>query len=115
METEELPADFQLRRVLKPLLDFKKLKENIFTTHIFSWVDLLVITFVRSAGSPTQGAWRFLKKVSRADIRLVELKKTLTKENEVILFGKDLPRGSARLVDGGDSLALELGSRFGVS
>ena len=33
-ETEELSIDVQLRRALKPLLNFKKIKEKIFPTHI---------------------------------------------------------------------------------
>ena len=80
-ETEELPEDFQLHSALKPLQDFKSVKnKNISNPYLF-WGALLVTNFVRSAGSRTKGVWRLLEKPSRADIRLAEMEYPLIKKN----------------------------------
>ena len=72
-EVEELSTDFQLRRALKPLLEFKKIRDKkICNPNLFRGTPM-VTTFVRSTGGRTKDVWQFLEKASRADIRLAEL------------------------------------------
>ena len=66
IETDELPADFQLRRALKPLLELKTVQEkNISNSYLFRGAPM-VTTFVRSAENQTKGVWKFLEKASQA-------------------------------------------------
>ena len=67
-EAEELPADFQLRRALKPYTDFKNLKAKEFTIRICS------------GSAPLFGRLETAPKVSRADIRLAELEHSSLKK-----------------------------------
>ena len=72
-ETEELSADFQLGRGLKPLIELKTVQEkNISNPYLFRGASM-VTTFVCLAGNRSKGMWKCLDKASRADIRLVEL------------------------------------------
>ena len=58
---------------LKPLLNFKTIKDkNISNPYLFR-ESLMVTTFLRSADSRTKDLWRFLEKASQPYIRLAEL------------------------------------------
>ena len=90
-ETEELPADFQLHRALKPFLELKTVQEkNISNPYLFRGASM-VTTFVRSAGNHTKGMWKFLEKVNQVDIKLAELEHSSLRKI-VLLFrqGPDL-------------------------
>ena len=72
-EADELPANFQLRRALKLLIDFKRINnKNIYNPYLFRGAPM-VTTFVRSTGSRTKGVWGLIEKVNRAGIRLAEM------------------------------------------
>ena len=81
----EAILDFQLRKTLKPLLDFKKIKQKVSLPFNF-WGTPIVTTFVCSAGSRTQ----FLEKASQTDtgVRLAELEHPFLKKMLSLLCGK---------------------------
>ena len=69
----QFPADFQLCRKLKPLLDFKKVEQkNISYPYLFMGAPMVII-FVRSAWGRMKGVWHLIEKVSQPDIRLAEM------------------------------------------
>ena len=69
-EAEELPADFQLHRALKPLLNFKQIKnKDISNPYLFRGAPM-VTTFVHSAGSRSKVVCRVVEKASRVNITL---------------------------------------------
>ena len=70
---KELPAAFHLHRALKPLLEFKKIKnKQVCNPYLFRGAPM-VTTFVHLAGSCTKNKWQFLNKISQVGIRLAEL------------------------------------------
>ena len=69
-------SDFQLRKILKPLLELEKVNKKKKVSNPYnSNGALMVTTFVRSTDSRTQGVWKFLEKASQTDagVRLAEL------------------------------------------
>ena len=86
-EVEELPADFQLRRALKPLLNFKRTKsKDISNPYLFRGAPM-VTTIVRSVGSHTKGVWSLIEKASRVGIRLAEMERPPLKKHYHIVQG----------------------------
>ena len=77
---EEQTPDFQFRKALKRLYNFKEIKvERVSNPYLFRGAPMLT-TFVRSAGTCNQGVWRFLEKASQADMILVELEHSSLKK-----------------------------------
>ena len=83
----EADGDFQLRKALKPLLSFEKIKNlNVSNPANFRSA-AMVTTFVRSAGDRTKGVWKFLSTVCQTDtgIKLAELEHSSLKKMYNIL------------------------------
>ena len=71
----EAVGDFQLRKALKPLLNFEKVQNlNVSNPTNFRSA-AMVTTFVRSPGDRARGVWKFLNTVCQADtgMKLAEL------------------------------------------
>ena len=71
----EAVGDFQLRKALKPLLNFEKVQNlNVSNPTKFRSA-AMVTTFVRSAGDRARDEWKFLNTVCQADtgMKLAEL------------------------------------------
>ena len=71
----ETVTDYQLRKTLRPLLDFEKIDgKRVCNPTNFRSAPMLT-TFVRSAGNRSKGVWKFLDTVRQTDtgVKLAEL------------------------------------------
>ena len=60
-------TDYQLRKLLKPLLDFEKVNKKPVCNPVNFGSAAMVTTFVRSAGDRTKGVWKFLNTVCQTE------------------------------------------------
>ena len=70
---ESPSLDRQIKSLLKPLRDFKKIDQKEITNPYLFEGAAMVTTFVRSAGGRTKELWQFIEEASRADMRLAEM------------------------------------------
>ena len=71
----ESVVDFQLRKLLKPPLDLKKVKKKRISNPLNFKSAAIVTTFIRTAGDRTKGVWQFLDTIRQTDVgvKLAEL------------------------------------------
>ena len=70
---ESPSLDRQIKSLLKPLRDLKKINQKDITNPYLFEGAAMVTTFVRSAGNRTKELWQFIEEASRADMRLAEM------------------------------------------
>ena len=68
-------TDYQLRKLLKPLLDLEKIQKKRICNPLNFTSAAMVTTFIRTAGDRTKGVWKFLDTVRQTDVgvKLAEL------------------------------------------
>ena len=71
----ESVVDYQLRKLLKPLLDQEKVQKKKISNPLKFNSAAMVTTFIRAAGDRTKGVWQFLDTVRQTDagVKLAEL------------------------------------------
>ena len=71
----ELVEDYQLRKILKPLLDMEKVNKKRICNPVNIRSAPMVTTFVRLVSKRTKGVWKFLDTICQAavGVRLAEL------------------------------------------
>ena len=70
---ESPSLDRQIKSLLKPLRDLKKINQKDITNPYLFEGAAMVTTFVCSAGNRTKELWQFIEEASRADMRLAEM------------------------------------------
>ena len=70
---ESPSLDRQIKSLLKPLRDLKKINQKDITNPYLFEGAAMVTTFVRSAGGRTKELWQFIEEANRGDMRLAEM------------------------------------------